>query len=146
MFTFTRVLSAACVVCLGATPILAAGYGSGGGGTATADPAAADSMMHSMAMGTAKLTTPGGMSLYVFAKDEAGKSNCYGDCAKEWPPMLALASATVSENFSKITRSNGSKQWAYMGQPLYMFDEDKIAGDVNGADYSPDWHLATAAQ
>ena len=34
-----------------------------------------------------------GMTLYVFAKDEANKSNCYDECAKEWPPYVAAADA-----------------------------------------------------
>lgn len=142
-----RLLSAICVISLAASPILAAGYGTSGGATAAATSGPTDPMMHDMAMGSArKMTTPDGMSLYVFAKDTPGQSNCSGACATEWPPMLASSGATVPGDFSIITRPDGSKQWAYMGRPLYMFDEDKVAGDINGADYSADWHLATVAQ
>lgn len=106
---------------------------------------AADTAMTDM-RANMMMTTAAGMSLYTFDKDAVGVSNCDGDCAVEWPPMLASANATVPENFGTIKRSDGSMQWAWMGKPLYMFDEDKVAGDMKGAGYSPDWHLAIAAQ
>ena len=34
------------------------------------------------------LVTPGGMTLYVFAKDKNGLSACTGQCATFWPPLL----------------------------------------------------------
>jgi predicted lipoprotein with Yx(FWY)xxD motif len=91
-----------------------------------------------------RMTTVEGMSLYTFDKDSAGVSNCYGDCAVEWPPMKASSKAIPSTDFSVIRRTDGTRQWAWKGQPLYLFDEDKVAGDVNGDGYSPDWHIATA--
>ena len=41
------------------------------------------------------LADPNGMTLYTFDKDEAGKSNCYDECATEWPPFEAAADAIV---------------------------------------------------
>ena len=32
-------------------------------------------------------TDHNGMTLYTFDKDEAGKSNCYDQCAVNWPPF-----------------------------------------------------------
>ena len=37
-----------------------------------------------------------GMTLYVFDKDAAGKSNCNGPCATNWPPLMAGADAKAS--------------------------------------------------
>ena len=34
-----------------------------------------------------------GMTLYTFDDDRKGKSNCYDDCAKGWPPFTAAADA-----------------------------------------------------
>ena len=34
-----------------------------------------------------------GMTVYTFDKDAGGKSMCNGDCAKNWPPMMAPAGA-----------------------------------------------------
>lgn len=126
----SRLMAASCLALMIATPSLAAGYGSGSAQTAGS-----------------RLMTVDGMSLYVFDKDSAGKSNCYGDCAVEWPPMTAAANASPSNpNLSVIRRKDGTSQWAWMGNPLYLFDEDLAPGDMNGDSYSPDWHLARATQ
>src|SRR4051794_17661593 len=61
-----------------------------------------------------------GMSLYTFDKDSAGKSACNGPCAQNWPPLMATA-ASGPANWTVITRDDGSKQWAYMGKPLYTW-------------------------
>lgn len=52
-----------------------------------------------------------GMTLYVFDKDTAGKSNCNGPCATNWPPFMAKADAKASGDWSIVTRDDGSKQW-----------------------------------
>ena len=36
-----------------------------------------------------------GMSLYVFDKDGPGTSNCYGGCAKSWPPLMVSGNASA---------------------------------------------------
>lgn len=50
----------------------------------------------------------------------SGKSSCYGDCAKEFPPLLAARSAVASGNWSLIERAEG-RQWVFQGQPLYTY-------------------------
>lgn len=134
--SMTSRLMAVCCVGLMAGPALAAGYG------ARADSSGGGSSMSSNIPG-GRLTTADGMSLYVFDKDSNGKSNCYEECAVEWPPMTAAADATPSNpNLSVVRREDGTSQWAWIGRPLYLFDEDKARGDINGDGYSPDWHLA----
>lgn len=135
----SRLTAATIAALVAVTPAMAAGYG------ATAKKGAAMHEMSSDAMG-GRLMTADGMSLYMFDKDGDGKSNCYGKCAKEWPPMKAPANVTPSSHFSVIKRKDGTRQWAWMGKPLYMFDEDKVAGDIKGGSYSPDWHVAHAMQ
>ena len=44
-----------------------------------------------------------GMTLYVFDKDAAGKSNCNGPCATNWPPLIATAEAKASGDWSIVT-------------------------------------------
>ena len=34
-----------------------------------------------------------GMALYTYDKDATGVSNCTGQCAQNWPPLLAEAGA-----------------------------------------------------
>ena len=140
MSIVSRLTTATCAMLIAAGPALAADYGT------TPSPAAHTSMMSSGSTGS-RLMTADGMALYVFDKDSDGKSNCYAKCAKEWPPMIASASAVPSSaNLSVIRRKNGTMQWAWMGRPLYMFDEDLAPGDMKGDSYSPDWHLARAMQ
>ena len=83
-----------------------------------------------------------GMTLYTFKKDESGKSNCYDDCAKNWPPYLADASAAPEGDYTLVERKDGSKQWAYDGRPLYLWQNDKKPGDVTGDGAGGVWHVA----
>jgi predicted lipoprotein with Yx(FWY)xxD motif len=92
------------------------------------------------------LTGKDGLSLYVFAKDSAGKSACNGQCASAWPPYEAdeadeVKAEGATGTLSIITRDDGSKQLAYNGAPLYYFGGDKAAGDTNGSGI-PSWSLA----
>jgi predicted lipoprotein with Yx(FWY)xxD motif len=133
-------MAATCAALIATAPALAAGYGTGTGSASAGD-------AKSSATAGSRLMTADGMSLYVFDKDSAEKSNCYGDCAAEWPPMTAAANASPSTpSLSVIRRKDGTSQWAWMGRPLYLFDEDLAPGDMKGDGYSPDWHLARATQ
>jgi predicted lipoprotein with Yx(FWY)xxD motif len=83
-----------------------------------------------------------GMTLYTFDKDTAGQSACNGTCAKLWPPFRATASASASGDWSIITRSDGSKQWAYKGKPLYTWSKDTKPGETTGDGVKMVWHAA----
>ena len=84
-----------------------------------------------------------GFTLYTFTKDTADQSNCGATCIGNWPPLYAAAEAQSAGDFSVITRSDNSKQWAYNGQPLYFYAGDNAAGDINGE--ITNWSLATTA-
>lgn len=73
-----------------------------------------------------------GMTLYTFKKDSSTKSECYEQCAKNWPPFKAEADAKPEGKWTVIERQDGTKQWAYDGKPLYTFIADKKAGDMTG--------------
>jgi predicted lipoprotein with Yx(FWY)xxD motif len=80
-----------------------------------------------------------GMTLYVFAKDTKGKSNCTGQCATFWPPLLVPSGVTppakmtgVAGTFGVIMLPNGGDQLTYDGAPLYTFANDKKPGDIKG--------------
>ena len=89
------------------------------------------------------LATPAGATLYTFDKDTAGngKSACNGQCATNWPPLTAQASDTASGDWSIVTRDDGSRQWAFKGQPLYTYAKDAKAGDTTGDGKGNVWHL-----
>lgn len=82
-----------------------------------------------------------GFTLYTFAKDTSGQSNCGASCIGNWPPLYAAAEAQSAGDFSVITRSDASKQWAFKGQPLYFYAGDSAAGDIKGE--MTNWSLAT---
>jgi len=87
-----------------------------------------------------------GMTLYTFAKDTAGVSNCTGDCVKTWMPLTVMAkdrlaaSSTLKGKWDTITRDDKSLQVTYNGMPLYLFKDDKKPGDATGV--SATWPLA----
>jgi predicted lipoprotein with Yx(FWY)xxD motif len=84
-----------------------------------------------------------GMTLYTFDRDNTpGKSNCNGKCAGNWPPFVATAGAADMGNWTVIVRSDGSKQWAYKGKPLYRWMDDKKPGDADGDGRFNVWHIA----
>ncbi len=83
-----------------------------------------------------------GMTLYTFDRDTAGKSACNGQCAQNWPPLMAAANASASGDWSVVTRDDGSKQWAYKGKPLYLWVKDTKPGEVTGDGVNNVWHVA----
>jgi len=99
-----------------------------------------------MAMGGAKVTPDGfndakDMPLYTFANDKTpGKSACNGPCATAWPPLAATATDKDMGDWTVVTRDDGSKQWAYKGQPLYTYFHDTAGKPATGV--SPAWPRA----
>jgi predicted lipoprotein with Yx(FWY)xxD motif len=83
------------------------------------------------------LTDSKGMTVYMFEKDQNGKSACYGPCAQEWPPVMAngkpTASGAIQASLLGTTkRKDGGEQVTYKGMPLYTFVEDTAPGQANG--------------
>lgn len=83
-----------------------------------------------------------GMTLYTFDRDTAGKSACNGQCAQNWPPLMAEGAAMAAGDWSVVTRDDGSKQWAYKGKPLYLWVKDTKPGEVTGDGVNNVWHVA----
>jgi predicted lipoprotein with Yx(FWY)xxD motif len=84
-----------------------------------------------------------GMTLYTFAKDKDGKSACNGPCAANWPALAASSKAKATGKYTVVTRDDGSKQWAYKGQPLYTWVKDMKPGDTTGDGFlNGAWHAA----
>jgi predicted lipoprotein with Yx(FWY)xxD motif len=89
------------------------------------------------------LTDAKGMTLYVFDRDTGGKSACAGPCASNWPPLTAAADAQPAGGYTIVARDDGGRQWAYKGQPLYTWKNDKKPGDVTGDGFNNNtWHIA----
>lgn len=105
----------------------------------------ADVALVTTTLGTV-MTTQDGKSLYFFAPDVNGSSNCNGACATTWPPFYkdapGLATGLAPSDFGTITRADGSKQTTYKGWPLYNFRNDAAAGDVKGENVGNNWSVA----
>lgn len=83
-----------------------------------------------------------GRTLYVFANDTATTSNCSGGCATNWPPLYADTGARGEGDYTLIDRDDATRQWAYQGQPLYLYAGDSAAGDTTGDGVGGVWSAA----
>jgi len=98
------------------------------------------------------LMTKGGKALYLFTKDRKGPSECYGECATAWPPLLTkgkpVAGTGVTGRKLRTTkRSDGTRQVTYGGHPVYLYVHDRpgviLCQDV--FEYGGIWLLVDAA-
>jgi predicted lipoprotein with Yx(FWY)xxD motif len=98
------------------------------------------------------LTGPSGRTLYLFEKDKSAKSTCSGECANDWPPLMASGkpSAGTGVNASMLgtsKRSDGKEQVTYNGHPLYYYEGDKKAGQTAGQGldaFGAEWYVLGA--
>ena len=121
--------------------------------TASATPAAVKGTAVSTASGPdgIHVTGAGGRPLYLWVADKNGKSSCYGQCAKFWPPLTTtgkpVASGSVKASLlGTVKRSDGTTEVTYNGQPLYYFLEDKTTGSFKGQGsdaFGADWWLVS---
>jgi predicted lipoprotein with Yx(FWY)xxD motif len=70
-----------------------------------------------------------GEAFYLFDKEGTKRPECYGDCARVWPPVLTkgkpMAGNGVKPSLLGTTkRSNGKLQVTYGGHPLYYYVDD----------------------
>jgi predicted lipoprotein with Yx(FWY)xxD motif len=71
-----------------------------------------------------------GLAVYIFDKEERGRSECYGACARAWPPVLAKGRPVAGKGIDRdllgtTRRRNGKRQVTYRGQPLYYYEHDQ---------------------
>jgi predicted lipoprotein with Yx(FWY)xxD motif len=83
---------------------------------------------------------PSLMPLYVYDRDEPGKSRCYSGCRSAWPPVRAKSDAEPVGDWTIIERDDGIRQWAYKGRPVYVRYHDKVGAPV-GDGQDGTWHL-----
>jgi predicted lipoprotein with Yx(FWY)xxD motif len=94
------------------------------------------------------LVGPNGMSLYLFAKDTTGVSNCSGTCLQNWPALTVPESLTVTKDdelsgdVATLKRDDGTLQVTYKGMPVYYYIGDKLPGDTTGDGVGGVWSLA----
>ena len=82
------------------------------------------------------LVDANGKTLYAFAADSPGKSNCTDTCLQYWP--AAKASGTISHSsdvtakLATIKRSDGTTQLTVNGWPVYTYAADSGPGQASG--------------
>lgn len=83
-----------------------------------------------------------GMVLYTFRNDEEGVSNCYDQCAENWPPFFAEEGDEAEEPYSIVERTDGTLIWAKDGMPLYYWINDTEPGMTSGEGVGGNWDVA----
>jgi predicted lipoprotein with Yx(FWY)xxD motif len=68
-------------------------------------------------------------AIYYFDKEASEESECYGDCAEAWPPVLTegepeAGGAADVQLLGTTERDDDSTQVTYDGNPLYYYVDD----------------------
>jgi predicted lipoprotein with Yx(FWY)xxD motif len=68
-------------------------------------------------------------AIYFFDKETSDRSECYGECAAAWPPVLTdgepeAAGEAGAKLIGTTERDDGSTQVTYDGRPLYYYVDD----------------------
>ncbi|MDT7581385.1 MAG: hypothetical protein QOK35_2649 [Pseudonocardiales bacterium] len=92
-----------------------------------------------------------GYTLYRFDKDSTKPptSNCAGECAQKWPPVLATPGTPLTvegvaqENVGTINRPDGSIQLTLAGWPVYRYSGDPQPGATAGQGVGGTWAAVT---
>jgi predicted lipoprotein with Yx(FWY)xxD motif len=85
--------------------------------------------------------------LYLYTHDKGSTSECYGACAKAWPPLTTTGAVTITGKYTVpkdlgvTTRTDGTKQVTYGGHPLYYYAGDTAPGQTNGQGVGKVWFL-----
>jgi predicted lipoprotein with Yx(FWY)xxD motif len=137
MFLYQRIVAAAVLT---AVPVLALVGGRVAATTQAAPIRAASAHI---------LVNAQGLTLYLFTADRQNQSNCTGQCAVYWPPVILSTASTapaaiagVQGTFAVARRADGQRQLTYNGSPLYTFIKDKVPGDVTGQGVQGTWWVA----
>lgn len=92
-----------------------------------------------------------GWTLYRFDDDTAQPpaSNCAGDCATTWPPVLAEPGTPLTVDgidqaaVGTITRADGGVQLTIGGWPVYRYAADSAPGATDGNGRGEKWFAVT---
>lgn len=68
---------------------------------------------------------PKRQAIYIFERDRRRKSNCFGSCAKLWPPVYTNGAPVAGKGVrrSLLGRIKRGRRWqvTYNGWPLYYY-------------------------
>jgi len=141
--------SAVGAISLVALIVLVASVATARGTAAPASAGGSNTLKTTTIGGVTVLTNAKGFTLYWFVPDSPTKSVCNGSCTAYWPPVgRATLASGVAGTLTTITRSDGSKQAAYNGHPLYTYLEDTQPGQAKGNNLTLNggqWHEVTVS-
>jgi predicted lipoprotein with Yx(FWY)xxD motif len=84
-----------------------------------------------------------GRTVYLFEADSGTTTACTGDCATNWPPVIADGAPTGGDGVdaAELGTADGIEpnQVTYNGHLLYYFIGDSAPGDTNGVGI-PAWY------
>ena len=65
-------------------------------------------------------------AIYIFQRDGRRRSNCYGECARAWPPVFTRGKPRAGRGvkaslLGTTRRRDGRLQVTYNGKPLYYY-------------------------
>ena len=95
------------------------------------------------------LTNGAGKTLYRFDKDTPHPpvSNCFGPCAKLWPPLKFTKrlhlTGVDSRLIGNIMTKDGICQATLNGWPLYTYAKDTAPGQINGEGVGGTWFASS---
>lgn len=93
------------------------------------------------------LIAKNGMTLYRYTKDRTGVTNCFLDCAVNWPPYTFTEEMSLGNpegikgKIAVVARGDGTTQMTYNGAPLYFFAKDSKKGDTTGQNVGNVWFV-----
>jgi predicted lipoprotein with Yx(FWY)xxD motif len=97
------------------------------------------------------LVAANGRTLYRYTPDKKGVRVCSGACLKFWPPLVVKTgtkpTAGTGANahlLGTIKFAKGKAQVTYAGYPLYLFADDKKAGQTKGEGFDGTWYVVSA--
>ena len=69
-------------------------------------------------------------AIYVFERDSKGKTVCYDECAKAWPPVFTEGEPKAGKGVKQsllgtVQRRDSRLQVTYAGRPLYYYAHEK---------------------
>lgn len=134
------VLAAAAVALAAPAAVLAAGPGNSPAPSASAPTARAATAptvaLRSTRYGKILVVGATGRTLYLYDRDARNKSNCSGQCASAWPPLLTRARPTAGAGASASKlgeiKRGANHQVTYADHPLYTFVSDSGPGSITG--------------
>ncbi len=94
------------------------------------------------------LMTNKGFAVYYYRADPMFKATCTGQCAQDWPPILApqgmmtVASSVALPRQLSVHQTPNGAQVFYDGHALYTYGADMQPGTATGRAQDMLWYLA----